>query len=134
MKTILKRILTNYLSLFIITQVIGNGFIINNGFIGYTKAVLVLSFIYPLFKLVGKIILLPLNFLTLGFINFVLNFVLIYLFTIVVNDISVFDVTIKNTYLMLFNLEYFQLSKFGTIAVVSVMLSVFQKFFLWIMS
>ena len=78
MRNLFKNILSNYINLFLISNYILQGLQIKGGFEGYTKSVLILSVVFPLLKPILKIVLIPVNFLTMGLFNFLTSAILIY--------------------------------------------------------
>lgn len=132
MKTLLKKLLINYLSLYILTLTVA-GFRISNGITGYTKAAIVLALIIPVVRPVLKTLLFPINILTLGLFNFLINFILIYLFTIIIKEIEITPYLLGNINILGIAIDNIYLSKFAVILIIGIILSLLQKLFTWIL-
>ncbi|GAB4218852.1 MAG: hypothetical protein Fur009_2030 [Candidatus Microgenomates bacterium] len=92
MKKIFRMIVFSAVAIFI-TSLWNKGFIIQNNFLIYLKASLLIALVYYLIVPLTKIILLPLNILTLGLVSVIFYGVLFYL---VFNNIGL--ITIKAWY------------------------------------
>ncbi len=122
MRNLFKNILSNYINLFLISNYILQGLQIKGGFEGYTKSVLILSVVFPLLKPILKIVLIPVNFLTMGLFNFLTSAILIYILTLIVPEF-----TINTSKLM-----GYELGRFVSIVLVAILLYVFNKLFRWL--
>ncbi|GIW64171.1 MAG: hypothetical protein KatS3mg092_0104 [Patescibacteria group bacterium] len=89
MKKIFRMIIFSAMAIFL-TSLWNKGFLIENDFIVYFKASLIIALVYYLIVPITKIILLPLNILTLGLVSIIFYGVLFYL---VFNNIGL--ITIK---------------------------------------
>lgn len=133
MRTFIKSIIANYLSLFIITNFILSSVRIQNGFVGYTKCVLVLSVVYPLVKPLLKIVLIPLNFLTLGLANTLLGFFGIYLLHLLVSDFTVKSMEIQKIVFGNLTIQSFVLPPLFLMIVLAFLLNLFHKLIQWLL-
>ncbi|MCS6956825.1 MAG: phage holin family protein [Patescibacteria group bacterium] len=79
MKKFFRMIIFSATAIYL-TSLWNKGFIINLDFFSFLKASLFIALVYYLIVPVSKIILLPLNFLTLGLVSIVFYVVLFYLF------------------------------------------------------
>ncbi|PIP14876.1 hypothetical protein COY88_01405 [Candidatus Roizmanbacteria bacterium CG_4_10_14_0_8_um_filter_35_28] len=77
MKKLFRMIIFSAIALFL-TSLWNKGFIIKPDFSIYLKATLLIAFIYYLIVPLSKVILLPLNLLTLGFVSVVFYCFLFY--------------------------------------------------------
>lgn len=122
MRSLFKNILSNYINLFLISNFIVRGLQIKGGFEGYTKSVLILSVVFPLLKPILKIVLIPINFLTLGLFNFLLSAILIYLLTLIVPEFSISPSIFMG----------FQLGRYVSIVLVAILLYLLNRIFRWL--
>lgn len=79
MKTIFRKIVFSGLAIFL-TAYWNHGFIIKNDWMIYLKASLIIAVIYYLIVPVSKLILLPLNLITMGLVSVVFYSLALYFF------------------------------------------------------
>ena len=80
MKKLFRMIVFSAIAIFL-TSLWNKGFVIKADWQIYWKAVLLVTLIYYLIVPLSKIILLPLNFLTIGFVSVVVYYFLFYFLT-----------------------------------------------------
>lgn len=81
MRKIFRKIIFSALAIYI-TSYWNHGFIIKNDLLIYLKASLIIAFIYYLIVPVSKLILLPLNLITMGLVSVIFYSLALYFFLI----------------------------------------------------
>jgi len=79
MKRIIRMIFFSAIAIYL-TSLWNQGFIVNSSFDGFIKTTLIVGLIYYLILPIVKILLLPLNFLTLGFASLAAYILIFYFF------------------------------------------------------
>lgn len=88
MKTILRSIAIYLLALYFIPQIVP-GFTINGGFITLLIGSIVLALMSLILKPILNIISFPINMLTMGLFSIIVNAIILYILTILVPNITV---------------------------------------------
>ena len=88
MKSLIRNIVINSLSLFILALAIP-GFRVSGGVLTYLLGGIALSILFMIVKPILNIISLPLNLVTLGLFSFVTNAIIFYLLTVFVTPITI---------------------------------------------
>lgn len=132
-RNLIKIILANYISLFVISTYLIPSFVINNGWSGYTKTVIVLTLIFPLLRPILKVLLLPITIITLGLVNFFLDVILIYFLTILIPEVRILPQTFSSFDLGSVHIAAFTLGRFWVMVLVSFLLTVLTKFIRWLL-
>ncbi len=88
MKSLIRNIVINSLSLFILALAIP-GFRVSGGVLTYLVGGVALSLLFMIVKPILNIISLPLNLVTLGLFSFVTNAIIFYLLTVFVTSITI---------------------------------------------
>lgn len=89
MKKIFRMIVFSALALYI-TSLWNNGFILNPNLLTFIKATVTLAVVYYLVIPISKLILLPLNIITLGLVSFLLY---LFILHIASSGFSLFEIT-----------------------------------------
>lgn len=90
MKTILRTFLFSLFALWITTQ-LDSGFKIIGDWQTYILGAAVLAFIFIFVKPILKLFFLPINFLSLGLLSWLVNVAVLYLLTLLVPQVQVLD-------------------------------------------
>jgi putative membrane protein len=125
MKHLLQKILLNLLAI-VGVSLVAPGLSYQNDIKTLFLAALVLSFINAFLRPILKIILLPINILTLGVLGWFINVIILYLTTLIVPGFTISGFT-----LTLFG-STFILSTFLAYIVISFFLSLFSTLISWI--
>lgn len=133
MHQLVKSIIANYLSLYLVSTYLLTSFVIQNGIIGYTKISLMLSFVFPVIKPLLKIVLFPLNLLTLGLFDLFLGVIIIYLMTLFVPELNIASQHFSGLTYGSLRLEAFILNRFWVMFLASILLNSIYKVFMWLM-
>lgn len=88
MRRILKLIVFNAASIWIVSQLLGN-VVLGKGFETLLLTAVVLGLINLLIKPIVNLLLLPVNLITLGMFRWVVNVVTLYLVTVIVTDFKI---------------------------------------------
>jgi putative membrane protein len=88
MKSFIRNIFINSLSIFLLVQVVP-GLRVSGGFLTIAAGGLALSLLFMLVKPVLNLISLPLNLVTMGLFSFLTNAIIFYLLTVFVPGISI---------------------------------------------
>ena len=129
MKSIIRIYLFHLLSLWIIQQIFSTSFIIQGNYIDYLKAAGILTLLNLLLKPVLKILLFPINALTLGLFSLVINAGLFYLFLKLVPFIQIKSWLFPGFTYAGFNLPKMTVNEIGIIFIISFILSLLINFF-----
>jgi len=131
MKSILRRVISYSVALFITTQIL-EGVIVSGGLTGYIIGGIVLSILFLLVKPVLSIITLPLNVITLGLFSFITNAIILYLLTIIVSNVSISAFTFKGFSFLGFVIPELQVNNFFAFIAASTILSLIVGFLKWL--
>ncbi len=131
MKSLLRGVLFNAFSLFVLTQIFA-GVRVTGGFGTYLIAGAVLTLLYKFLKPVLSLISLPLNLLTLGAVSFLINILLFYLATAIIPEISISAFTFQGANLAGFIIPKIYLNSFMAYAAAAFAQSIIVSFLSWI--
>ena len=131
MKGIVKNIVFNTISLFILSQVI-SGVRIAGGFQAILLAGLILTVLNIVLKPIINIFSLPLNMITLGLFSFITNAILLYVLTIFVPNVSVSSFTFNGYSSAGFIIPVIKLNTVTAFIVSAAVLSIIINFFKWL--
>ena len=99
MKELIRRALTNALSIFLISIAVA-GLHVNGGFISYIVAGLLLAVFNIILDPIVKIFTLPFNILTLGLLSFLTTLASLFLLTVVYPNVTVSNFTFQGVSLL----------------------------------
>lgn len=133
MHKLAKSIIANYLSLYLVSTYLLTSFAIQNGIVGYTKTALIMALIFPLLKPIFKIVLFPLNLLTLGIFDLFIGVIIIYFLTLFVPELKVSAQNFAGVSYGNLNLGAFYVNRFWIMFLASALLSGIYKIFRWLL-
>lgn len=131
MKSLLRGILFNAFSLFVLTQFL-SGVKVQGGFSTYLLAGIILTLLYKFLKPVLSLVSLPLNLLTLGAVSFIINIFLFYLATSFIPEISIVSFTFQGANLSGFVIPRIYLNTFLAYAAAAFFQSLIVSFLTWL--
>lgn len=131
MRGIVKNIVFNSISLFVLTQLIA-GVKITGGFQAVLIAGLILTILNMILKPIINIFSLPLNMITLGLFSFITNAILLYILTIFVPNISVSGFTFNGYSWGGFIIPLVKFNILTAFVVSAAVLSLLINFFKWL--
>lgn len=133
MHKLTKSLIANYLSFYLVSNYLLTSFAIHNGIIGYTKIALFMAVIFPLLKPIFKIVLFPLNLLTLGLLDLFIDVIIIYLLTLLVPELTVSGQSFAGASYGNLKLGAFYLNRFWVMFLASTFYGGIYKIFRWLM-
>lgn len=131
MKKILRSLVINLAALILVNQVIA-GFKISGGYQGILFTALVLTGINLTIKPLIKLLLLPINLITLGAFRWVVNVFSLYLVTLLVPYLEIFAFTFPGFSYQGFTIPEMYLAKIWVLVISSFLLSLFTTFLFWL--
>lgn len=131
MKTILRYYLINFGALWLTSQIVP-GFVYDGGITTLFKAGLVFTGINLILVPVLKILLLPLNLLTLGFFAWVANVIALFVLIKLVPNLHVTSFYFSGYYIGGFIIPATDLSAFWTAIIVSLVIGAITHFLHWL--
>lgn len=133
MKTLMRLIATNSLSLFLVSLFLP-GLKINGEITTFISVGAILAVVSTLIDPVVKLLTLPFNILTLGLLSFLTTLTSLFLVTIFYKDIRVSDFTFGGISLFGLTIEKVFVSGFLSFVVISATIYFLNKFINWIFS
>lgn len=97
-------------------------------------AIVVLAIMNLLVRPIISLLLLPINLLTLGAFRWLINVAVLFLLTLIVTDLKVISFTFNGFYYQGFIVPAIQISKFWTLVLASVTISIANSFLFWLAS
>lgn len=131
MKRLLRLFLINYLSLWLAAKIIP-GIEFLGGIKTIILATLSLTIINQFVKPLIKLLLLPINFLTLGAFRWLINVLALYLVTLVVPQFEIVSFVYPGTDYQGFIVPMMEISVFWVYVLTSFVISIFSTFFAWV--
>lgn len=131
MKKILRSLVINLATLILISQAI-TGFKISGGYQGLLFTAVVLTGINLAIKPLIKLLLLPINLITLGAFRWVVNVFSLYLVTLLVPYLEIFGFTFPGFSYQGFVIPEMYLTKIWALIISSFLLSLFTTFLFWL--
>lgn len=131
MKKILRSLVINLATLILVSQIIA-GFKISGGYQGIFFTALVLTGINLTIKPLIKLLLLPINLITLGAFRWVVNVFSLYLVTLLVPYLEIFGFTFPGFSYQGFTIPEMYLAKIWVLVISSFLLSLFTTFLFWL--
>ncbi|OGH14694.1 MAG: hypothetical protein A2687_01315 [Candidatus Levybacteria bacterium RIFCSPHIGHO2_01_FULL_38_26] len=131
MKSILTDIFLYSSSLFMLTLFIP-GVKISGGIPAFLIGGAALALMFLLLKPVLSIVMLPLNFITLGAFSFLINVIILYLLTLFITNISINAFEFNGFKYAGFIIPKFYVNKFFAFVAVSFFLSIIYTFLSWL--
>ncbi len=128
MRKLLVRILGTALS-FYITNALVAGFHIKPDLTTYLVASLVFILINAILKPIIKLILLPINLITLGLFYWLINVIVLYIFDLVYDGVTITAYNFAGFHSSLLNLPPMHLSLFWVLVVSSFLISFFYSLY-----
>lgn len=126
MKGIIRRILVNTLSLFLVSIFLP-GLSITGGFVAYLYAGALLALISILIDPIVKVLILPFNILTLGFLSFLTILVSLLIVTFIDPNVHVTSFTFQGISWLGFEVKKLQLSGLLPIIAISVTIYILNR-------
>lgn len=131
MRRIVKNIVFNSISLFVLSEIIG-GVKVTGGYQTVLAAGLILTILNMIVKPIINIFSLPLNMVTLGLFSFITNAILLYLLTIFAPNISVSAFTFNGFSSGGFIIPVIKFNTFFAFIVSAAVLALVINFFKWL--
>lgn len=131
MRKILRYFLINLSALFLTTRII-SGLTYSGGVKSLLTGALVFMLINLILVPLLKILLLPLNLLTLGFFAWVVNVLALYALTTIVSDFKLLPFTFNGFNLNGISIPAYNLSPFLVAIAASLMISIIVNFLQWL--
>lgn len=131
MKKLLRIFLINLFALWSSSYLIA-GFEIKNGVESFLKAAFFFSLINIFLKPLLKLLLLPINLLTLGLFSWILNVMLIYILTLIVPQVQVHPFDFPGFAYQGFVIPPIHFDLFWTFVVSSFIISLVSSFLHWL--
>lgn len=133
MKKIILRIIGNILALYLTSQFIP-GFMIENTLYTLFIAALVLLVINTFIKPLVKLLLLPINLLTLGFFQWVTNVIILYIFDLISSQVTITAFDFSGLSTGLINLPPTHISLFWALVISSFSISLIETLYSWLVN
>ncbi len=131
MKSLLRAFIYNLVCLFLATLIIP-GFSIEGGVRVLLFASIVFTLLNFFLKPLIKILLFPINFITLGLFSFLVNVIIIYVLIYFVSQIKITPWTFYGFSYQGFSIPTIYFTNFLTILIASFLLSIFFNILMWI--
>lgn len=131
MKRILRSLVINLGALILVSQAIA-GFKISGGYQGILFTTAVLTGVNLAIKPLIRLLLLPINLITLGAFRWVANVFSLYLVTLLVPYLEIFGFTFPGFSYQGFIMPEMYLAKIWVLAISSFLISLFTTFLLWL--
>lgn len=131
MKALLRNILFNSFSIFLISQVLP-GVKVSGGLPTYLIGGIALTLLLLLLKPVLNILTLPLNLVTLGMFSFLTNVIIFYLLTVLVIGITISSFTFLGASYAGFIIPHIYFNTLFAFVIVSFLQSVIVSFLSWL--
>ena len=131
MKSILKSLLINIISFWIVVQWV-NGFSFGKGNETLFLSALVLGLINLFIKPLINILMLPINLITLGTFRWVVNVAALFLVTLIIPDLKIIGFNFTGLNLGSIYLPAYSTGGFLAIVLNSLLLSLISSFFYWL--
>lgn len=131
MKTVLRSIVYNAASIWIVSQV-ASGIVLKRGYETLLVAAFALGLINLLVKPVINILLLPLNLITLGAFRWLVNVLALYLVTLVVPDFEIMPLHFSGFTYQGIVIPPFSLNLIFSFVATSFLISLISSFWYWL--
>lgn len=131
MKGLLRSYLINLFTLWFTSKVI-LGLKVNGGWQTYLFAAAVLTGIIIFIKPLLKLLFLPINFLTLGFLSWIINVTILYLLTLFVSQIKIVPFEFVGFSYQGFIIPKISFGIFESFLVTSFVISIISNFLTWL--
>lgn len=131
MKKILRSLVINLAALILVSEAIA-GFRISGGYQGILFTAAVLTGIHFAIKPLIKLLLLPINLITLGAFRWVANVFSLYLVTLLIPYLEIFSFTFPGFTYQGFIIPEMYLAKIWVLIISSFLISLFTTFLFWL--
>ncbi len=131
MRSILRTIFVNTLSLFLVSLVF-SGLQINGGFASFLYVAAWLSVLTLVFDPIVKVVILPFNILTLGLLSFLTTLLSLFLITIFYKNLSIVNFTFQGFSFLGISMGRISFSGFLPIIVISATIYFSNKLIGWL--
>ncbi len=131
MKTILKLIFVNYLVIYV-TSLIYLGFTVDPSFKNLLTAAIIWLLLNKIVKPIIKLLLLPINLITLNLFSWAIGFITLFLLQIFADGISVSAYQFPGVNFAGFVIPTFSINTFFSYLVTSILLNTIHTFILWL--
>lgn len=131
MKKLLRTFLFSLFALWFVPQVMG-GFQLEGDGQTYLAGAAVLAFIYIFIKPLLKLFFLPINFLSLGLLSWLVNVAVLYLLTMIVPQVRIAAWSFPGLAYQGFTVPAYHLNQTANFILVSFVLSFIVNFLSWI--
>ena len=132
MKSLLRKYLVHLVGLWLCTQIFGESLTLPGGIKIYLIAAGVLVLLNLILKPILKLLFLPLNVATLGLFSIVINAGVFFLFMRLVKGVALTPWFFQGLTISIYHLPSQQFEFWGTLIVISTVLSIITNFFLFL--
>lgn len=132
MKSILRNIFINLISLFVVSKTLG-GITFSDNLSVLFWAALCLSLFNLIVKPILNLLLMPINLLTLGAFRWVINVIVLYLVTLFVPGFSIGGIAFPGLAVSGFIIPAINLSFFWSLILLSFVIEIATGFFAWLL-
>lgn len=131
MKHLLKLVFVNFLTLLFISKICSSIYFFDNFLVLFWAAV-TLTLLNLLVKPVLNILLMPINFLTLGGFRWIINFIVLFLVTLIVPEFKISAFVINGFSFAGFSVPTINLSFLLALFLVSFLIEMFSGIIFWL--
>lgn len=132
MKTLLRAIFLNVSTLFIVSRFY-QGLLIKNDLKTFVSAAVVWWLLNKIIKPILKLLLLPINLITLGLFSWAVNAITIFLLQIVIKDISIHAYTFPGFFYQGFSIPTISFNLLFSYIITSFILYITHAILVWMM-
>jgi putative membrane protein len=131
MKSLLRHVLINLLVIFLVDASY-NGFTILHDFKTLATAAVIWLLLNKIVKPIIKLLLLPINLITLNLFSWVVGLITLFLLPVIVNGISINPYDFSGISYQGFSIPPFHLSLFLSFVVTSSLLNIYHNLIVWL--
>ncbi|MBU1127385.1 MAG: phage holin family protein [Patescibacteria group bacterium] len=131
MKKILKIFVVSLISITIVSQIV-EGVNISGGYKGYAVTAFALTLAFFIIKPLIKLLILPINLITLGAFRWITNVATLYIVTLVVPYFEIVSFYFAGYNYQGFIIPSFSISQLVSLIIASLLISIVSTFFFWL--